>query len=181
MFQNKIEIENLIKQTDNRHETEKIVAKLKFLKSTRNPFYLKIEEFEEILKWKLRNQLDRQRKIRLKNTEKNINIVTKTAFMLNHKNPEVEIELKLKTLTLIYGVHIPVASSILTLCYPERYSVIDYRNWRQIFKSKTKKTNYSTKDYILYLKHIQNYATKFNCTTQQIDIAIWQKDKNEFG
>ena len=69
----------------------------------------------------------------------------------------------------------------MTLCFPENYSVIDFRNWRQIFTSEKKKTYYSANEYNEYLKRIKYHANKFNFTTQQIDIAIWQKDRNENG
>lgn len=100
---------------------------------------------------------------------------------MTHINKNIETTLKLKTLTLLYGVEIPVASSILTLCYSENYSVIDFRNWREIFKSSIKKTYYSTKEYNEYLKRIKFLANKFKFTTQEIDMAIWQKDINENG
>ena len=85
-------------------------------------------ELEEILNWKLRTQFGRQSKIRKNNTEQNIELITKTTFLLTHENSDVETALKLKSLTLLYGVEIPVASSILTICFPETYSVIDFRN-----------------------------------------------------
>lgn len=34
---------------------------------------------------------------------------------------------KVKLLTAIDGIGIPIASAILTVCYPEVYSVVDYR------------------------------------------------------
>ena len=119
--------------------------------------------------------------LREKNTDDNVQLITRTAFAICHKDKKIEIELKLRTLTLIYGVGIPVASSILTLCFPKEYSVIDFRNWRQLYKQTEKKSSYSTNEYIKYLGIIKGLAFKFNVTTQEIDLAIWQKDINEFG
>lgn len=181
LFKDKKQIEELINQADDKNETKNLIQHFDNLKQTRKPFYLTATEFEQILTWKLRTQFGRQSKIRLNNTEENIQLITKTTFLLTHKNTNIETSLKLKSLTLLYGVEIPVASSILTLCYPENYSVIDFRNWRQIFKQLTKKTYYTTNEYNEYLKRIKYLADKYKFTTQQIDMAIWQKDINENG
>lgn len=181
IFKDRNQILDLISQADDKKETIKLIEHFDNLKKSRTPFYLTEKELEQIFIWKLRTQFGRQIKIRQNNNEKNIELITKTTFLLSHKNEDIETALKLKSLTLLYGVEIPVASSILTLCYPEKYSVIDYRNWRQIFKSITKKSNYSTKEYNEYLKRIKYLAVKFTFSTQQIDMAIWQKDINENG
>ena len=181
LFKGKNQIEALINQADDKSETKNLIQQFDKLKQTRKPFYLTANEIEQILNWKLRTQFGRQSKIRLNNTEENIQLITKTTFLLTHKNKDIETSLKLKSLKLLYGVEIPVASSILTLCYPEIYSVIDFRNWRQLFNPETRKTYYLTNEYIGYLKRIKFLAEKFNFTTQQIDMAIWQKDINENG
>ncbi|MFI5196757.1 MAG: hypothetical protein ACHQD8_06685, partial [Chitinophagales bacterium] len=66
--------------------------------------------------------------------------------------------------------------AILTLCFPKYYAVIDVRNWRQIMDKKPI-TTYSIKDYIEYLRKIKRLANKFEVTPQEIDLAIWQFDK----
>ena len=181
LFANRAQIERLLNQADDNDQTKNLINFFNNLKKTRTPFYLTAKDLEQIFKWKLRTQFGRQTKIRLNNTDENIALITRTTFLLTHNNKDIETALRLKSLTLIYGVEIPVASSILTLCYPEKYSVIDFRNWRQIFKPKTKKTYYSTNEYNEYLKRIKSLADKFEFTTQQIDMAIWQKDINENG
>ena len=147
MFQNKQEIQNLLNLADDKNLTKEIISKINQLKEDRPQFYLTIEDLELILKWKLRSQYGRQKVLREKNTDMNVLLITKTAFAICHTNEEIEIALKLRTLTLIYGVGIPVASSILTLCYPNKYSVIDFRNWRQIFRQSEKKSSYTTNEY----------------------------------
>ena len=77
--------------------------------------------------------------------------------------------------------HISVASAILTLCFPDKYSVIDFRGWRQIFGEEKKYSNYTTKEYISYLTIIRQMATYFGLTTQQVDMAIWQYDIENKG
>ncbi len=179
LFKDRNQIKEFILQADDNNETKKLIQQFDDLKKTRMPFYLTASEVEQILTWKLRNQFSRQTKIRQNNTENNIELITKTTFSLTHKNKEIETALKLKSLTLLYGVEIPVASAILTLCLPEIYSVVDFRNWRQLFNLNTKKTYYTINDYNEYLKRIKYLAEKYNFTTQQIDMALWQKDINE--
>lgn len=62
----------------------------------RRPMYLKPQELDEILKWKLRGQFGRKSKVREKNTNENIKKITKTAFDLTHSNFEIETELRIK-------------------------------------------------------------------------------------
>lgn len=179
LFENQEQIKELIQRADNEGETKRLTEKFKRLKKERNEFYLTLPELEEIFKWKLRSQYGRQTKQRSVNTNENIISITRTAFGIIHSDEDYETKLKLKLLTSIAGVEIPVASAILTLCYPQKYSVIDFRNWKQIYKSEQKKTNYTSKEYIEYLKIIRNLAKHFKMTPQEIDIAIWQKDREQ--
>ncbi len=64
----------------------------------------------------------------------------------------------------------------MTLCYPDKYCVIDFRGWRQIFGKGKKYPNYTTKEYIKYLSIIKQMANKFGVTPQEVDMAIWQYD-----
>jgi len=179
LFKEKNEIKDLIERAVDYGETEKLIKKFRRLKNERKEFYLSLEELEEILKWKLRLQYGRQSKYRELNTEDNVIKVTRTAFSISHPNEEYETKLKLRILTSLSGVEIPVASAILTLCFPEKYSVIDFRNWNQVYKSKKGKTNYTINQYVEYLNFIRKIAKQYNLTPQEIDLAIWQKDIEE--
>ena len=132
-----------------------------------------------ILKWKLRGQYHRQKTIRQRNTDNNIRQITLAAFNVVHENDDYETALKLKLLTVLSGVEIPVASAILTLCFPNLYSVIDIRNWRQLYAESSNKTSYTIKEYLNYLLEIRKLAAQFEVTPQEIDLAIWQFDDEE--
>lgn len=177
LFTSRDEIITLIQRADNREETKRITSNLQTLKTVRQPFYLEEKELQDILEWKLRSQIGRQLKRRGLNTNQNIIIITKAAFSVSHDNEDLEISLRLKLLTSLNGVAVPVASAILTLCFPSHYSVIDYRNWRQIYGALPSKTTPTIQEYIDYLKIIKGMAANFEVTTQEVDIAIWQKDK----
>jgi thermostable 8-oxoguanine DNA glycosylase len=176
LFSSKNEIISLLERADNKDITRKLTLSMQKLKETRNPFYLQINELQDILEWKLRGQIGRQLIRRNTNTNDNIIIITKAAFSVTHKDIDIETSLRLQILTSLSGVAVPVASAILTLCFPSHYSVIDFRNWRQIYGNLPKKTTPSIKDYTDYLKIIRAMATEFEVTPQEIDIAIWQRD-----
>lgn len=176
LFKDKTEVQELLKRSVDKEITKNLISKFERLKENRNPFYLNLEELDDILHWKLRGQYSRQQKKREKNSDLNVTTITKAAFAVIHSDKDIETSLKLKLLSTLTGVEIPVASAILTLCYPNLYSVIDFRNWRQIYKTERQKTTYSTKEYIDYLKIIKQWAKEFDVTPQEIDIAIWQKD-----
>lgn len=176
LFSSKDEIMSLLERADNKDATKRITFNMQKLKETRDPFYLQINELQDILEWKLRGQIGRQLTRRDANTSENIIIITKAAFSVTHKNIDIETDLRLRILTSLSGVAVPVASAILTLCFPSQYSVIDFRNWRQIYGTLPSKTTPSIKEYIDYLKIIKAMATEFKVTPQEIDIALWQRD-----
>ena len=176
IFENKKQIQNLVERADDNGTTKRLVSLFRKLKKSRVDFYLQLEDLEQILKWKLRGQFGRQLKRRQENTNKNIIAITKAAFEIRHTDNDIETKIKLKLLCTLSGVEIPIASAILTLCFPTQYSVIDFRNWRQVYKTEKQKTNYTTKEYIEYLKTIKSWAKDFGVTPQEIDLAIWQED-----
>jgi thermostable 8-oxoguanine DNA glycosylase len=173
-FENKEQILSLIARANDSQETIDLISYFETIKNNRVPLYLDEIDFEKILKWKLRKQYYRQEKQRLLNTNDLIKKITKTAFEIEHLNKDYEIELKLKLLTSLKGVGIPIASAILTLIFPNKYAVIDFRIWRQL--NKKPKISYTIGDYLRYLKHVKQLSEKYNLSTQQIDMAIWQLD-----
>ena len=139
-FTNKEQIQELVLKADNATETIRLTDIFRQLKKERGSFYLTLVELEEILRWKLRKQLGRQKTRREGNTNENVIAITKAAFSVNHTDKDFETTLRLKLLCTLTGVEIPVASAILTLCFPAQYAVIDVRNWRQVY-SGAKKEN----------------------------------------
>ena len=176
IFKDKEQILELVGKTDNKDKTKELTKHFDKLKQERVPFYLERIELDEILVWKLRSQIGRQEEKRKENTEENVRTITEAAFAITHNDKDYETSLRLKLLTTLSGVGIPVASAILTLCFPTEYSVIDFRNWRQIYPSEEQKTSYTTSEYVEYLKRIKEMAKKYGVTPQEIDIATWQLD-----
>jgi len=155
--------------------TEHLKARFAQLRRERRPLYLTFEEFDEILRWKLRGQYGRQRERRKVNTEDVIRTVTGAALTVTHPDEEYEIELRVSILCALRGVGVPVASAVLALVFPERYAVIDFRGWRQVFGEK--KITFSIRDYKKYLVEIRRLADELNWPVQEVDLAIWEYDR----
>ena len=160
-------------------ETEQLKAKLAQLRYARQPFYLNAEEFEEILEWKLGQQMGRQRKMRTANTEEIIRPITGVALSISHSDQEYELELRVRTLCVLRGVGVPVASAILALTFPEKYAVIDFRGWRQIFGEERKV--FFVSEYKRYMTEIRRLASELGWLAQETDYAIWEYDKRNHG
>ncbi len=170
------QIKDLINRADDYEETKRLIAKLDGLKRIRNPYFLNIDDFDEILHWKLRRQYSRQKRNIQLNTDELVRKVTTYAFSVSGVDERDTIRFMLKALIILHGVQIPVASAIMTLCFPEKYCVIDFRGWRQVYGKVKKFGNYSIREYIDYWSKITNVALKFGVTPQEVDMAIWQFD-----
>ncbi len=157
------------------YETQRLISHFAGLRRTRRPLYLTEKDFERILHWKLRRQYYRQKDFRAINTPSIIHLITKAALSLQHNDREYETELQLKILSSIRGVGIPVASAILTLVFPEKYAVIDFRGWRQVFGEG--KTTFTISEYKKYLHEIHRMAIELGWTPQEVDLAIWAYDQ----
>ncbi|MCS7056213.1 MAG: hypothetical protein NZM18_08615 [Thermoflexales bacterium] len=160
--------------SDDHGLTERLKAKFAHLRAERHPFYLLPEEFDEILRWKLRGQYDRQRAMRGAYTEDVIRIVTGAAFAITHPDEDCETELRIGILCSMRGVGVPVASAVLALVLPEKYAVVDFRGWRQVFGEE--KRSFSILDYKRYLREVKRLAAELGWPVQEVDLAIWAYD-----
>ena len=155
-------------------DTENLKERFARLRAERRPFFLNKDDFEEILKWKLRGQIGRQRARRAANTDEIIPAVTGLALTIEHSDKDYELELRLAILCSLRGVEVPVASAVLALVFPEQYAVIDFRGWRQVFDKD--KSTFSIPDYKKYLTKIRGWAAELGLPVQQVDMAIWEYD-----
>ena len=134
-------------------ETESLKEYFMNKRIDRSPFFLDLEEFDTILKWKLKRQYHRQKYARSeKLTEEIVKKVTELALNISHPNKDNEIDLRINSLSIIWGVNTAIASAILALCFPEQFAVIDFRVWRQLFPNE--KRYFTINDYLSYLKKI---------------------------
>lgn len=180
LFSSRNQVLDLLKQANFHTDTAGLLSDVAQLRKERNPFFLTSMDFDRILKWKLRAQFSRQQKSRKQNTDQNIRIITACAFELSHTDPYQELKLKVDTLMILYGVGIPVASSILAVVYPESYAVLDFRNWRQLFPE-DRVSAFSNSHYGRYMQEIRQMADYFKVKPQEIDLAIWQNDMSSMS
>ena len=146
------------------------------IKNERMPLYLEEDELDKIFRWKLRGQYNRNKKLRLKNSNEVIKKVTELSLNIKHDDEEHELELRMKSLTILDGIGIPIASAILAVFYPENYATIVFRVWRLIFGEE--KLNFSLKDYKKYLKEIKALAFQLKWNPQDVDMALWDIDQS---
>ena len=155
--------------------TEYLKGQFAKLRQERVPLYLTLDEFDKILRWKLRGQYGRQREWRNVNTDGVIRTVTMAALSLSHPVDDYETELRVGILCALRGVGVPVASAILALVFPEKYSVIDFRGWRQVFGEE--RTTFSVSDYKRYLGEIRRLALELGWSVQEVDLAILEYNR----
>ena len=151
--------------------TERLKAEFGQARKERRPMYLTMDEFDRILHWKLRQQYGRQKARRAANSEQVVRAITETALNIAHPDPDYEVELRLGVLCALRGVDVPVASAVLALVFPEKYAVVDFRNWRQVFDQE--RDVFSVPDYKRYLCRIRVLAEELGWLPQEVDLAIW--------
>lgn len=176
-----LEPEDLINYRDKAKDyarTQELKKYFKNIREKRDPFYLNLNDLDKIIQWKLLTQYNRQKDKRsLEITEKFTQKFTELAFNISHPDEEYETYLKIKTLMIPRGIGIGIASAILALCFPEKYAVIDFRTWRQVFSEE--RDAYTINQYLKYLKKIKKIAIDLGWQPQEVDFAIWAYDKEK--
>jgi hypothetical protein len=154
--------------------TKLLINKFAKLRRERQPFFLTASDLDDILKWKLGRQYGRKKAHRALNTDEVIRAVTGLALSITHEDEDYELDLRVDILCGLRGIAVPVASAVLTLVYPNKYAVIDFRNWRQIFGER--KNGFSLSDYKRYMKEMRRLANELNWTVQEVDLAVQAYD-----
>jgi thermostable 8-oxoguanine DNA glycosylase len=78
------------------------------------------------------------------------------------------------TLCRLKGVGIPVASAILTMVYPDQYTIIDFRALEALGVKKGEDT---VEFYIQYLQKCRELAQAIHIDLRTLDRALWQWSK----
>lgn len=157
-------------------ETEALKAMFARLRREHDPLYLTGCEFDRVLRWKLRGHYPRQRERRRANTPGVIETVTGAALTISHEDPDYDCELRVGILCALRGVGAPVASAILTLAFPERYAVIDFRVWRKVFGER--RGSFSIRDYKRYPERLRELADELGWPVQE---STWRSGSTTGG
>lgn len=156
-------------------ETQAIKTQLAIKRQNNQSFYLSPDDFNHIVRWKLGRQIRRTNHLLIQNAPHVIEATTRLALSVQIDKPENEFQFRFATLTALKGVGTGVASAILALSFPEKYCVIDYRGWYQVFRKH--KTVFSFGDYRKYLKRVLKLAEQLGWSPQEVDLAIWEFDR----
>jgi len=162
-------LEPLLKENLSRQEEPKTKKLIKRLSVVKKRGYLTKSELEDVCMWKSPRAIHHIKS----NSESKIKRKTKQAF-----GTQIERK-KLKLLTSLSGVDVPMASSILMLTDPKNYGVIDIRAWQLLYKIGTVKTNpngknFTFKEWYRYLKIIRYFAEKFKVKARDIERTLYE-------
>lgn len=167
----KIEFQNLIEKYNEisyAGREKRLFGKIG--KNIKDRGYLKKDELLEIVRWKSARAIRKAEA----NSGEVIEKITKFAFEIDNE------EVKIRVLTSLNGVFVPMASSILTIPYPKKYGVIDIRAWHALYNLglvNYKKDVFNVKDWMLYLKIIRELGKKYGISPRDIDKALYMHDK----
>ena len=156
-------------------EAERLKAVIRDLRATRQPFFLTTADLEPIFRWKLTRQYGRSQEARRGNTDSAYKAVTSAAFTVCEVDSDYEAELRLRILSSLRGIGVPVASAILALVEPDRYCVIDFRGWRTLFHKD--RHAFDVAQYNRYRAQIRRLADELSWPVQEADLAIWEYDR----
>jgi len=138
--------------------------------------HLTHEEFFAIVIWKS-NRAKTKIKNGIEKSGKTIRAITSEVF--HAETPEQ----KLKILTSVFSIGVPIASAILTVCYPDDFTIIDYRALASLKKDFGEEVEgdpasqkYPYAAYFNYLNKCKNLAHKYNLSLREFDQVLWGKD-----
>lgn len=86
---------------------------------------------------------------------------------------------KLDALVRIPGIGLAIASAILTVCYPEQFTVLDYRAWDTAKKERIgglpDREPQTPTEYLQYCQACQRFAARLGMSLRDLDRALWAK------
>jgi hypothetical protein len=157
------------------YDDDPLGERLRALKRTRSPFMLVLDELDEIVRWKLGSQYGRAATHRAGLTDEHVRIVTRAAFEISSEDRALEALLRTGMLTTLPSIGVPIASAALALLEPDRYAVVDFRVWRQLFPSP--RASFSAVDYRNFMLAIWPLAAKLGWPARKVEACIWEYDR----
>ncbi len=149
--------------------------------------YLEELDFVNICSWKTK----RQKKRYAKNSRGRVEKISRN-MMAGQRGPEELI----KELIELNGVGVPVATAIMTVVFPQKYCIVDYRASRAFLWLVSRRRNFgkyreylslmdrfrnyaSVEFYAEYLEKIKRWASKRRMTAREVEMALWKYDEEE--
>jgi hypothetical protein len=88
---------------------------------------------------------------------------------------------KMVELDKVAGIGVPIASAILTVCYPKHFTILDYRAWEALYHFKMVTSERMPNDiesyFKTYLPKCKAMAKKHKMTLRELDKAMWGLSK----
>jgi len=86
---------------------------------------------------------------------------------------------KVEVLLHVWGIGLAMASAILTVCYPEEFTVLDYRAWRTLQQASVEglpaRYPMSAGEYLQYCQVCRLLAAQAGLSLRNLDRALWAK------
>lgn len=120
----------------------------------------------------------RRAKEACKNTESDVNAITKLSFTVERE------EVRIGLLCSLTGVLVPTASCILSWTFPKKWAVIDQRAWRSLFDAgvfdrRANGTPLRPAEWVDYCKAVDVIADALSLTPQRVDRLLYALDKSK--
>lgn len=121
-------------------------------------------EAEDVIRWKSSRAITSLRR----NQTGDVEAITGMALA----GPE---PLAHRVLCVLHGVGVPVASALLTVARPDRFTVIDYRAVRTLREHGEWDATWPP--YVVYVETCRRLATRCGAGLRSLDRALWAWDK----
>lgn len=87
---------------------------------------------------------------------------------------------KVSTLLQVPGIGLAMASAILTVCYPDQFTVLDYRAWDTLRSNEVPELPFrypiTTTEYLQYCAACRDLAQQLDLSLREMDRVLWAKD-----
>jgi len=161
-------INGLAERNDYKRDDDALAAGKAIAGGTYSKDILKV-----IVGWKVDVGLYKERVLGLIDTNTEAEIASTLRFA---SAPRTSEKSAIDVLCRLHGVGIPVASAILTMIDPERYTIIDVRALESLGVSRSE--NSIDYDYYLaYLQKCRELAREHKVSLRTLDRALWQWSK----
>ena len=161
-------LEPLIREHLSTEEDEDTARLCRELRAATARGYLRGSELQAICRWKSPRAI---RHIR-DNSPKQVRAATRTALATRSEQE------RLRALTRLKGVSVPMASAVLTLLNPRRYGVLDIRVWQLLHEVGTVKTNaagvgFSSENWYQFLDIIRYFSRKLRVKARDVERTLF--------
>jgi hypothetical protein len=90
------------------------------------------------------------------------------------------LKAKVEALTRVWGIGLAMASAILTVCYPEQFTILDTRAWKTLqgkpVPDLPERFPATSEEYIQYCEACRKFAAERHLSLRNLDRALWAKD-----